>query len=99
MNFDTRSSQVKIDRGESDFEAHPEDDDDDDPEEDPADYLADGGDDEEESSEDEEDNEMDVEADEEEEGEEHPAPGDSIVVAPTAADQAPSAEETKPFET
>nr|GFC48603.1 hypothetical protein [Tanacetum cinerariifolium] len=58
-------------------------------------------DDEEESSEDdedEEDDEMDVEANEEEE-EEHPAPADSIVVAPTAADQAPSAEETEPFET
>nr|GFD40909.1 hypothetical protein [Tanacetum cinerariifolium] len=51
----------------------------------------------EESSEDEEDDEMDVEADEEEEG--HPAPADSIVVAPTAADQAPSAKETEPFET
>nr|GFA96209.1 hypothetical protein [Tanacetum cinerariifolium] len=89
---------------ESDFEAHPEDDDDEDPEEDPVDYPADGGDDgddEEESSEDdedEEDDEMDVEADEEEE-EEHPAPADSVVVAPTAADQAPSAKETKPFET
>nr|GFA67563.1 hypothetical protein [Tanacetum cinerariifolium] len=86
---------------ESDFEAHPEDDNDEDPEEDPIDYAADGGDDgddEEESSEDEEDDEMDVEADEEEE-EEHPAPADSVVVAPTAADQAPSAEETDPFET
>nr|GEY49408.1 hypothetical protein [Tanacetum cinerariifolium] len=51
----------------------------------------------EESSEDEEDDEMDVEADEEEE--EHQAPADSVVVAPTAADQAPSAEETEPFET
>nr|GFB13517.1 hypothetical protein [Tanacetum cinerariifolium] len=89
---------------EYDFEAHPEDDDDEDPEEDPVDYPADGGDDgddEEESSEDDEDevdDEMDVEADEEEE-EEHPAPADSVVVAPTATDQAPSAEETKPFET
>nr|GFB95593.1 hypothetical protein [Tanacetum cinerariifolium] len=81
---------------------HSEDDDDEDPEEDPVDYPADrgdDGDDEEESSEDEEDDEMDVEADEEEEEEEHPAPADSIVVAPTAADQAPSAEETEPFET
>nr|GEY87795.1 hypothetical protein [Tanacetum cinerariifolium] len=52
----------------------------------------------EESSEDEEDDEMDVEAYEEEE-EEHPAPADSVVVAPTAADQALSAEETEPFET
>nr|GEV65986.1 putative reverse transcriptase domain-containing protein [Tanacetum cinerariifolium] len=34
-----------------------------------------------------------------EEEEEHPAPADSVVVAPTAADQAPSAEETEPFET
>nr|GEZ83749.1 putative reverse transcriptase domain-containing protein [Tanacetum cinerariifolium] len=38
-------------------------------------------------------------ADEEEEEEEHPAPADSVVVASTAADQAPSAEETEPFET
>nr|GEX10174.1 hypothetical protein [Tanacetum cinerariifolium] len=85
---------------ESDFEMHPKDDDDEDPEEDPVDYHADGGDDgddEEESSEDEEDDEMDVEADEEEE--EHPAPADSVVVAPTAADQAPSVKETEPFET
>nr|GFC15294.1 hypothetical protein [Tanacetum cinerariifolium] len=73
--------------------------DDEDPEEDPVDYPADGGDDgddEDESSEDDEDDEMDIEADEEEE---HPAPVDSVVVAPTAADQAPSAEETEPFET
>nr|GFB67963.1 hypothetical protein [Tanacetum cinerariifolium] len=71
-----------------------------DPEEDPVDYPADGGDDgddEEESSEDEENDEFDVEADEEEK--EHPAPADSVVVAPTATDQAPTAEETKPFET
>nr|GFC33756.1 hypothetical protein [Tanacetum cinerariifolium] len=86
---------------EFDFEMHPEDDDDEDLEEDPFDYPTDGGDDgddEEESSEDEEDDEMDVEADEEEEEEEHPAPADSVVVAPTAADQAPSTEETEPFE-
>nr|GFA41038.1 hypothetical protein [Tanacetum cinerariifolium] len=38
------------------------------------------------------------EADEEEE-EEHPAPANSVVVALTATDQAPSAEETEPFET
>nr|GFA73548.1 hypothetical protein [Tanacetum cinerariifolium] len=62
----------------------------------PVDYPADRGDDsddEEESSEDdenEEDDEIDVEADEEEE---HPAPADSVVVAPTAADQASSEEE------
>nr|GFB83470.1 hypothetical protein [Tanacetum cinerariifolium] len=86
---------------ESDLEAHQEDDDDEDPEEDPFDYPADGGDDgddEEGSSEDDEDDDMDIEADEEEE-EEHPAPADSVVVASTAADQAPSAEETEPFET
>nr|GFC83206.1 hypothetical protein [Tanacetum cinerariifolium] len=86
---------------ESDFEAHPEDDDDEDPEEDPVDYLADGGDDgddEEGSLEDDEDDDMDIEADEEEE-EEHPAPADSIVIASIAADQAPSAKETEPFET
>nr|GFA85860.1 hypothetical protein [Tanacetum cinerariifolium] len=85
---------------ESDFKMHPEDDDDEDPEEDRVDYPADGGDngdDEEESSEDEEDDKMDVEADEEEE--EHQAPADSVVVAPTAADQAPSTEETEPFKT
>nr|GEV13447.1 hypothetical protein [Tanacetum cinerariifolium] len=86
---------------ESDFEAHPEDDDDEDPEEDPVDYPGDGGDDgddEEESSEDDEDDDMDVEADEEEEKEEeHPAPADSVVVASTAADHAPSMKETEPF--
>nr|GFC01211.1 hypothetical protein [Tanacetum cinerariifolium] len=57
-----------------------------DPKEDPVDYRADegdDGDDEEESSEDDEDDEMDIEAKEEEE---HPAPADSVVVAPTAAD-------------
>nr|GFD62842.1 hypothetical protein [Tanacetum cinerariifolium] len=48
---------------------------------------------------DEEDDEMDVEANEEEEEEEHPALADSVVVAPTTADQAPSAEKTEPFET
>nr|GFB60992.1 hypothetical protein [Tanacetum cinerariifolium] len=69
----------------SDFEAHPEDDDDEDPKEDPDD-------------EDEEDDEMDVEANEEVE-DEHPAPADSVVVAPTATDQAPSTEEMEPFET
>nr|GEX97572.1 hypothetical protein [Tanacetum cinerariifolium] len=84
---------------ESNFEAHPEDDDDEGPEEDPVDYPTDGGDDgddKEESSEDDEDDDMDIEADEEEED---LAPSDSVVVAPTAADQAPSAEETEPFET
>nr|GFB18213.1 hypothetical protein [Tanacetum cinerariifolium] len=83
----------------SDFEAHPEDDDDEDPEEDPVDYLADGGDDGDDEEESSEDDDMDVEADEEEEEEEHLAPADSVVVAPTATYQAPSAEETEPFET
>nr|GFD33567.1 hypothetical protein [Tanacetum cinerariifolium] len=36
---------------------------------------------------------------EEEEEEEHPAPVDSVVVAPTAADQALFAKETEPFKT
>nr|GEY97368.1 hypothetical protein [Tanacetum cinerariifolium] len=85
---------------ESDLEAHPEDDDNEDPEENPVDYPADGGDDgddDEGSSEDDEDDDMDIEADEEEE-EEHPALAESVVVALTAADQAPSAKETEPFE-
>nr|GFD44453.1 hypothetical protein [Tanacetum cinerariifolium] len=34
-----------------------------------------------------------------EEEEDHPTPADSVVIAPTAADQAPSAKETEPFET
>ncbi|GKD95305.1 hypothetical protein Tco_1375142, partial [Tanacetum coccineum] len=83
---------------ESDPEADPEEDDD----EDPVDYSADGGDDaddEEGLSEDDEDDEMDIEADDEEEEEEHLAPADSVVVALPATDQAPSAEETEPFET
>nr|GEX62754.1 hypothetical protein [Tanacetum cinerariifolium] len=87
---------------ESDLKAHPEDDDDEDPEEDPVDYPTDGGDDgddEEGSSEDDEDDDMDIEADEEEEEEEHPSPADSVVVASTSADHAPSVEETEPFET
>ncbi|GKF60614.1 hypothetical protein Tco_0177400 [Tanacetum coccineum] len=80
---------------ESDPEEDPEEDDDDDPEEDPVDYPADGGDDgddEDEPSDDDEDEEVDIEADDEEE-EEH------LAVALPAADQAPSAEETEPFET
>nr|GFA42601.1 reverse transcriptase domain-containing protein [Tanacetum cinerariifolium] len=87
---------------ESDFAAHPEDDDDEDLKKDPVDYPADEGDendDEEESSEDDEDDDMDIEVDEEEEEEEHPASADSVVVASTAADQAPSTKETEPFET
>ncbi|GJR16770.1 hypothetical protein Tco_0965297 [Tanacetum coccineum] len=86
---------------ESDPEEDPEEDDDEDPEEDPADYPADGGDDgddEDEPSNDDEDEEVDIEADDEEE-EEHPAPADSTTVALPAIDQAPSAEETEPFET
>ncbi|GKC89308.1 hypothetical protein Tco_1149957 [Tanacetum coccineum] len=87
---------------ESDPEANPEEDDDEDPEEDPVDYPVDGGDDgddEDESSEDDEDDDVDIKADDDEEEEEHPAPADSVVVALPAADQAPSAEETEPFET
>ncbi|GJX20031.1 hypothetical protein Tco_0222708 [Tanacetum coccineum] len=82
--------------------ADPEEDDDEDPEEDPVDYPADGGDDgddEEGSSEDDEDDDADMEADGDEEEEEHLAPADSVVVALPATDQAPSAEETEPFET
>ncbi|GKD17277.1 hypothetical protein Tco_1206435, partial [Tanacetum coccineum] len=56
------------------------------------------GDDEDEPSDDDEDEEVDIEADDEEE-EEHPAPADSTDVALPAIDQAPSAEETEPFET
>ncbi|GJS43299.1 hypothetical protein Tco_0568342 [Tanacetum coccineum] len=87
---------------ESDPEADPKEDDDEDPEEDPVDYPADGGDDrddEEGSSEDDEDDDMDIEADDDDEEEEHLAPADSVVVALPATDQAPSAEETEPFET
>ncbi|GJX93458.1 hypothetical protein Tco_0348044, partial [Tanacetum coccineum] len=59
----------------------------------------DDGDDKDESSEDDEDDDVDIEADDAEEEEAHPAPADSIAVALPAADQAPSAEETEPFET
>ncbi|GJX29237.1 putative reverse transcriptase domain-containing protein, partial [Tanacetum coccineum] len=85
---------------ELDPEEDLKEDDDEDPKEDPADYPADGGDDgddEDESSDDDEDDDVDIEGDEEEE--EHPAPADSTVVALPAVDQAPSAEETEPFET
>ncbi|GKD88010.1 hypothetical protein Tco_1359164 [Tanacetum coccineum] len=84
---------------ESDPEADPKEDDDEDPEEDPVDYPTDGGDngdDEEGSS---EDDDMDIKANDEEEEEEHLAHADSVVVALPATDQAPSAEETEPFET
>ncbi|GKE75346.1 hypothetical protein Tco_1537387, partial [Tanacetum coccineum] len=87
---------------ESDPEADVEEDDDEDPEEDPVDYPADegdDGDDEEGSSEDDGDDDMDIEVDDKEEEEEHPAPANSIVVALPATDQAPSMEETEPFET
>ncbi|GKD82714.1 hypothetical protein Tco_1349553, partial [Tanacetum coccineum] len=47
---------------------------------------------------DDEDEEVDIEADDEEE-EEHPAPADSTAVGLPTIDQAPSTEETKPFET
>nr|GFC86571.1 hypothetical protein [Tanacetum cinerariifolium] len=47
----------------------------------------------------EDDDDEDPEEADEEEEEEHPAPAESVVVAPTAADQAPSAKETEPFET
>ncbi|GJT05943.1 hypothetical protein Tco_0840405 [Tanacetum coccineum] len=85
---------------ESDPKEDPEEDDDDDPEEDPADYPANGGndgDDEDESSDDDEDDDVDIEEDEEEE--EHLALADSTAIALLAVDQAPSVEETKPFET
>ncbi|GKD07498.1 hypothetical protein Tco_1187183, partial [Tanacetum coccineum] len=87
---------------ESDLKADPEEDDDEDPEEDLVNYSAVGGDDrddEDEPSEEDEDDDVDMEADEDEEEEEHPAPADSVVVAFPGTDQAPSAEETKPFET
>ncbi|GJW67717.1 hypothetical protein Tco_0122141 [Tanacetum coccineum] len=96
---------------ETDPEADPEEDGDKDPEEDPIDYPADGGDDRDdemdieededddmdiEADKEDEDNEMDVEIDEEAE-EEHLAPAYPVVVVLPAT--APSAEETKPFET
>ncbi|GJZ71834.1 hypothetical protein Tco_0635685, partial [Tanacetum coccineum] len=87
---------------ESNPEADLEEDDDKDPEEDPVDYPADGGDDgddEDEPSEEDEDDDVDMEANEDEEEEEYPAPADSVVVALPVMDQAPSAEETEPFET
>ncbi|GJY48439.1 hypothetical protein Tco_0438395, partial [Tanacetum coccineum] len=86
---------------ESDPESDPEEDDDEDLEEDHVNYPADGGDDgddEDEPSDDDKDKEVDIEVDDEEE-EGHPAPADSTVVALPATDQAPSAEETEPFET
>ncbi|GKE49806.1 hypothetical protein Tco_1481064 [Tanacetum coccineum] len=84
---------------ESDPEEDPEEDDDEDPEEDPADYSAEGGDDGHDKDESSDDDEDDVDIEEDDEEEEHPAPVDSTVVALPAVDHAPSAEETKPFET
>ncbi|GKD44622.1 hypothetical protein Tco_1269267, partial [Tanacetum coccineum] len=87
---------------ESDPKADPEEDDDEDPEDDPVDYSADGGDDEDdedEPSEEDEDDDVDMEADGDKEEEEHLVPADSVVVALPATDQAPSSEETEPFET
>ncbi|GKC95646.1 hypothetical protein Tco_1161088 [Tanacetum coccineum] len=81
---------------ESNPEEDPEEDDDEDPKEDPADG-GDDGDDKDELSNDDEDDDVDIKEDEEEE--EHPAPADSTVVALPTIDQAPSAEETEPFET
>ncbi|GJV64566.1 hypothetical protein Tco_1475394 [Tanacetum coccineum] len=84
---------------ESDPKEDPEEDDEEDPKEDPFDYPADGGDDgddEDESSNDDEDENVDIKGDEEEE---HPAPADSTAVALPDVDQAPSAEETEPFDT
>ncbi|GKD12633.1 hypothetical protein Tco_1197040, partial [Tanacetum coccineum] len=81
---------------ESDPKEDPEEDDDEDPEEDPADYPVDGGDDD-----DDEDEPFDDDADEEvdDKKEEHLALADSTAVALPTIDQAPSAEETEPFET
>ncbi|GKF57740.1 hypothetical protein Tco_0171277, partial [Tanacetum coccineum] len=88
---------------ESDPEEDLEEDNDEDPEEDPVDYpvdKGDNGDDEDESSDDDEDEDVDIEEDEEdEEEEEHLAPANSTDVALPAVDQAPSVEETEPFET
>ncbi|GJR20313.1 hypothetical protein Tco_0968840 [Tanacetum coccineum] len=83
----------------SDPEADPEEDGDEDPEEDPVDYPTDGGDDGDDEEGSSEDDDVDIEADDDEEEEEHLASADSIVVALPATDQAPSAEETEPFET
>ncbi|GKE97427.1 hypothetical protein Tco_0020778, partial [Tanacetum coccineum] len=80
---------------ESDPEADPEEDDDEDPEEDPVDYPADGGDD----GDDEDEPAKEDEDNNDEEEEDHPAPANSVVVSLPTTDQAPSAEETKPFET
>ncbi|GJS23375.1 hypothetical protein Tco_0452007 [Tanacetum coccineum] len=85
---------------ESDPEEEPEEDDDEDPKEDHVDYPVDGGhdgDDEDESFDDDEDDDVNIEKEEEEE--EHPAPINSIAVALPVVNHAPSAEETRLFET
>ncbi|GJV11890.1 putative reverse transcriptase domain-containing protein [Tanacetum coccineum] len=83
---------------ESDPKADLEENENEDPEEDHVDYPTDGGDDG--DDEDDEDDDMDIEADDDDdEEEEHPALADSVVIALPAADQAPSAKETEPFET
>nr|GEY11618.1 reverse transcriptase domain-containing protein [Tanacetum cinerariifolium] len=85
---------------EDDPDVDPEDDHEDDPEKNLADYPTDGGDegdDEDESSNDDEDDDIDIEGDEEDD--EYLAPADSTYVALPTVDHAPSAEETKPFET
>ncbi|GJV53684.1 hypothetical protein Tco_1449425 [Tanacetum coccineum] len=64
-----------------------------------SDPEADPEEDDDEDPEEDPDDEVDIEADDDEEEEEHPAPADSTAVALPAADQAPSAEETEPFET
>ncbi|GKF34569.1 hypothetical protein Tco_0107769, partial [Tanacetum coccineum] len=74
-------------------------DDDEDLEDDPVDYPANGGDDGDDEYESSENDEDDIEADDDDEEEEHPSHADYVVVALPAADQAPSAEETKSFET
>ncbi|GKD01289.1 hypothetical protein Tco_1171563, partial [Tanacetum coccineum] len=74
-------------------------DDDEDPKEDLVYYPVNGGDDGDDKNESSEDDDMDIEADDDEEEEEYLAPADYVIVALPAADQAPSAEETEPFET
>nr|GEZ44230.1 reverse transcriptase domain-containing protein [Tanacetum cinerariifolium] len=59
----------------------------------------DDDDDDDESSDDDEENDDDVKEEEDEEEEEYMAPTDSTTVALAVVDRAPSAEETKPFET
>ncbi|GKE53964.1 hypothetical protein Tco_1489120 [Tanacetum coccineum] len=83
----------------SDPKEDPEEDDDEDHEEDPTDYPANGGDDDDDEDESSDDDEDDIDIEEDEEEEEHLAPLDSTTVALPAVDHAPSAEETKLFET